>query len=389
VIGCGNQGRSHIKSLATFKEADVVYVADVDAERLAKAVSESGRAKGKGDFHSAKGLTMPRFGQQFALLFCLAEILTSAQVAFSVECDLPYVGFTRVQNKVTIAVDERAIATYYTEDGLITRPFLAHLRAPNGTQVTRRHPPIAGQDLEDHGTMHPGIWLSFGDISGSDYWRLRARTRHVQFTEEPSGGPGIGKFAVRNEYLDQKDASRVVCRENARYVFLVRPSGYLLLWDSTFSADEEFSFGDQEEMGVGIRIATPLRVGASGNAKLAAGTGTILDASGRKNEVEIWGNAADWCDYSGTIDGARVGITIFCHPQNFRASRFHARDYGLLVANPFGRRAFDQGGVSKIIVRAGESLRLRYGVLLHSGPQDRVLDLPAAYADYLDATSTP
>ena len=39
-------------------------------------------------------------------------------------------------------------------------------------QVTRHHPPIEGQDRVDHGTFHPGIWMAFGDISGSDYWRL-------------------------------------------------------------------------------------------------------------------------------------------------------------------------------------------------------------------------
>ena len=48
-----------------------------------------------------------------------------------------------------------------------------------------------------------------------------------------------------------------------RFVFvslLVRPAGYLLTWDSTFSSDRSFYFGDQEEMGLGIRVATPIRV---------------------------------------------------------------------------------------------------------------------------------
>ena len=66
---------------------------------------------------------------------------------------------------------------------------------------------------------------------------------------------------MRNEYLDQKDPSKVVCNEIARYTFLARPAGFLLIWDSTFSSDKEFYFGDQEEMGLGFRVATPLRVG--------------------------------------------------------------------------------------------------------------------------------
>jgi len=72
-----------------------------------------------------------------------------------------------------------------------------------------------------------------------------------------------------------------------------------------------------------------------------------------------------------------------CHPGNFRPSWFHARDYGLLLANAFGRKAFDKGPTSKVTVKPGESLRLRYAVLLHAGAADSQPDLKAAYADYL------
>ena len=192
---------------------------------------------------------------------------------------------------------------------------------------------------------------------------------------------------MRNEYLDQKDPRKIVCREVARFEFLTRPAGYLLVWDSTFTSDKEFYFGDQEEMGLGIRVATPLRVASKRPDNLPAGSGTMRDSQGRKNEKEIHGNAADWCDYSGTLDGKHVGMTIFCHPENFRPSWFHARDYGLLEANPFGRHAFHKGDVSKVAVNPGESLRLRYGVLLHSESPDSQPDLAAAYQDYLRMTS--
>ena len=118
-------------------------------------------------------------------------------------------------------------------------------------------------------------------------------------------------------------------------------------------------------------------------ANLPAGRGTMLDAQGRKNEKEIGRNSADWCDYSGPIADNHIGMTIFCHPENFRPSWFHARDYGLLEANPFGRHAFHKGDVSKVVVKPGETLRLRFGVLLHSEPPGNQPDLAAAYQDYL------
>jgi Methane oxygenase PmoA len=286
--------------------------------------------------------------------------------------------------RVAIIIDGLPVAVYCYQDHKISRPFFAHVRAPGGVQVTRHHPPIEGQDLLDHDTMHPGIWMAFGDINGSDYWRLAARVRHAEFVSEPVGSSGLGTFAVRNEYLDQRDPSKIVCEETARYTISVRPGGYLLQWDSTFSGDHEFAFGDQEEMGIGIRVATPLRVGASGKGEAPRGSGTILDSAGRKNEKEVWGNSADWCDYSGTIAGRHVGITIFSNPDNFRPSWHHARDYGFVAANPFGRKAFGKGEASKVVVKPGEKLRLRFGIWVHSRPQASAPDLKSAYAHYLE-----
>jgi hypothetical protein len=303
--------------------------------------------------------------------------------AFAAGVGASAVGFARDDGRITVTVGGQPVAVYCYQDDKITRPFFTHVRTLSGIQVTRNHPPIAGQDIEDHATLHPGIWMSFGDISGSDFWRLSAKVQHDKFTEEPAGGADKGSFAVRNKYLDQQDPSKVVCNEVARYTFAVRPIGILLLWDSSFSSESEFSFGDQEEMGLGFRIATPLRVGKSGRGDVPAGSGAISDSEGRQNEKQIWGNIARWCDYSGATDHQIVGMTIFCHPGNVQTSSFHARDYGLLVANPFGRKAFRKGEESRVAVRPGEKLRLRYGILIHSGPGDHQPDLTAAYDDYV------
>ena len=264
----------------------------------------------------------------------------------------PAVEFARGNGKVTVAIDGLPVAVYCYKDDTITRPFFAHVRAPSGVQVTRHHPPIEGQDIMDHDTFHPGIWMSFGDISGSDYWRIMARVRHARFVDEPHGGPGREPSpCAMSTWIKRIRRKWFATKLLATRFWFGRP-GYLLLWDSTFSSDKEFYFGDQEEMGLGFRVATPLRVGASGQGNLPPGNGTILDSEGRKNEKQIWGNSAKWCDYSGTMAGQLVGMTIFCHPDNLRPSWFHARDYGLLEANQFGRKAFGKGEASKVVVQA-------------------------------------
>jgi predicted dehydrogenase len=50
VIGCGGQGRAHISNLKDLEDAEIVYVSDIDSERLSQAVAESGNAKGVADF---------------------------------------------------------------------------------------------------------------------------------------------------------------------------------------------------------------------------------------------------------------------------------------------------------------------------------------------------
>ena len=56
------------------------------------------------------------------------------------------------------------------------------------------------------------------------------------------------------------------------------------------------------------------------------------------------------------------------HPANIRKSWWHNRDYGVFVANPFGRAAMKQGDKSAVTVKRGETLRLRFGAVIHAGP---------------------
>jgi len=278
------------------------------------------------------------------------------------------VTFDAGKDQVAIAIDGKPLARYVFHDDKILRPYLSDVHAPGGAQVTRNLPPVAGVDAIDHDTMHPGIWLAFGDISGSDFWRNKATVKHVRFVEPPTADAAGGRFAVVNRYVS---ADKAICEELCRLTIRVRPAGTLLIWDSTFSGERPFTFGDQEEMGLGLRMATPLAV---------KNGGTLLNSDGSKNEAQVWGKQADWCDYSGRIDGAPVGVLVAPDPKNFRRSWFHARDYGFVAANPFGRHAFTKEAKSQVTVAPGESLRLRFAVLLHG----KLDDSAAAYRDALE-----
>ena len=316
----------------------------------------------------------PRRVQQAALAFLVLLPATTMDAAEPP----PRITFRQATGRVCVSIAGREVATYVYEDPRIPRPYLAHVCEPGGIQVTRNHPPIEGTDQTDHATMHPGIWMAFGDLDGTDIWRNRGRVIHERFEREPCGGSGEGEFAVRNRYVTSD--GKPICREVCHLKFSVRPEGFLLGWDSTFSADRPFSFGDQEEMGLGVRLATRIAV------KSATG-GRILTDRGSRNEAAVWGRQARWCDYAGRIEGRFAGIAVMPHPDNFRPCWWHARDYGFLAANPFGRAAFRAGPPSQVTVASDETLRLRFGILVHATSSESELDLAAAYQHYLRIAS--
>lgn len=281
------------------------------------------------------------------------------------------VTFRKGENSLQIAIGGQTIAEYVFRDDAILRPYFQHLRTRSGALVTRNHPPVKGEDLDDHSTMHPGLWLAFGDLDGADFWRNKGRVRHLQFTEEPKRILGGGSFAAQSAYEVE---GRTICTETCEIAISVRPNGYLLDWKSTFQSKLDFTFGDQEEMGLGVRVVTPLAVAKGGE---------IIDSESRKNGAQIWGKQADWCQYSGVVDRQRIGVVLMPAPQNFRRSWFHARDYGLLVANPFGRNAFTKDEKSRITVKQGDDFRLRFGVLVYEVPtEDHPIDIAGIYGKF-------
>jgi len=274
--------------------------------------------------------------------------------------------------RIHVRVGDIEIATYVYDDPRTPRPYFTALKTPAGTPLTRNHPPQGG-DRDDHPLMHPGLWMAFGDLGGADSWRLKARVEHVEFVARPSKNA----FAVRNRYL-AADGKTSLCTETVRYHFLSRPTGILLVWDSTFEAgDKPFRLGEQEEMGLGVRMATPIAV-STGRG------GRLIDSEGRRNEKAIWGHVASWCDYAGPSEKGWAGITLMAAPGNLPKTWWHVRDYGVFVANSFGPRS---GQPASWEIPAGGNLRLRYGVFLHESGQERETDLSAEFMAFEEAVA--
>ncbi|MCB1232064.1 MAG: PmoA family protein, partial [Verrucomicrobiae bacterium] len=292
--------------------------------------------------------------------------------------------FRKGESSLDLQLDGKHIATYLLDHEKLTRRAFVNVRTPSGFPVTRNFPPRKPEDLDPgyqgedgiiHPVMHAGLWMSFGWIDGNDYWRLLSPVKFEKYLEEPEAEGNEARFATRDRYLDQ-DGKTTICLQDTRYRFRRIDEGIVLDWDATFFNDErDFAFGDQEESGLALRIASPLRV--------QGGNGEIVNDRGEVNGLGTWGKEFEWIDYSGVIDGKHVGVMIMPHPDNRRACWSHSRDYGALVANPFPRQPKERREpYVTTMVKKGERFRLRYRVLVHEG--DAAVFDPGALASRLE-----
>jgi putative membrane-bound dehydrogenase-like protein len=258
--------------------------------------------------------------------------------------------------QLRISLRGKPIVDFVFRDDRVLRPYFANARLTNGVQVTRTHPPVSGVDALDHDTMHPGIWLGLGDVSGQDYWRNKAAMEHVRFIHAPQVVDGRLKFAT--ECRLKTGAGDPLCLLTNEFALTERPHGWRLVWSASFHADQRaIVLGDQEEMGFGARVATPFT---------ERNGGLLRSSTGKTTAKDTWGQPAAWCDYAGK--GANSGgILLMASDQNFRPSWWHNRDYGVFVANPFGRNAMKQGSRSEVTIARGETLKLIFGAMLHDG----------------------
>ncbi len=240
-------------------------------------------------------------------------------------------------DRLSILREGRPVATYVTRHPKIRRPFFQDIFTPGGMRITRPIPPDPATEDTDHDTMHPGLWLAFGDLNGLDYWRNKAEIRHIRFVEQGTAERDRLFFETENHYLDAA-GENVICREIASFVF--RPLGpdIMIDWTSNLSTDlPELRFGHQEEMGLGLRLTRPMTV--------KKGQGRIQCSNGGIDEKGTWGQQAKWwvASVPGLPDPTKnnstrrgIGIQAVFEPGD-RPFWGHTRDYGLIVANPTPR----------------------------------------------------
>jgi hypothetical protein len=275
-------------------------------------------------------------------------------------------------NNLKVLVDGK-LFTEYRGDTRV--PCLFPLMSSRGTHYTRQHPFVKGVKGEqaDH-PHHTGFWFTHGNVNGHDFWHkenckivTRGFLGKPMVTNTVAGGKG-GKVTFTVELSWEADGKPVVA-EHRTYVISVEGRTRTIDVTSHLGSNQhDIKFGDTKEGSFSIRTAPTIRL------KGDVAKGGIITSAGMKDN-DAWGKRAKWVAYHGPDSkGTPVVIAILDHSKNLRhPTWWHARNYGLLTANPFGIRAFKDKDVKEsgdYELTKGKILTQRYRLILHEGTVD-------------------
>jgi hypothetical protein len=299
-------------------------------------------------------------------------------------------------HRADFLVDGTVAASYHFAPTQI-KPVLWPIATSNGVRMTRDWPmtpkPAGGTDDHVH---QRSAWFTYGDVipEGIAVANRKPGIEGVNFWEEtPVQGRivcvslksnGDGSIESTNEW--RMTDGTAILKESRTISFHDLGIGRLIdVQIALCASNVPIVFGDTKEGAFGIRVHDQLRTDF-GKGKTVPPANKMTDSKSRVGEKEIWGRLADWCDMSGEIDGKPAGVAVFDHPSNPHRACWHARAYGLLAANPFGRTKSKFPDMAdredRVRIEKGEHLRLRYGIYAHDGDvkSGKVADAYATFA---------
>lgn len=260
---------------------------------------------------------------------------------------------------------------YYGADA--PKPYLHPLRSAGGKVVTRSFPmeKVAGESTTDQ--HHRGVWLGFKSVNGFNFWENEFSYNDKNAGKVVTRRIDAIKDGVHAIFAWLSPSGEAMLEEDRTMTFSGDATLRMVDVDITLKALIDTTFGDSKDGAFSVRLAEPLT---------EKNSGAITNSQGGRKMAETWGKRADWVDYSGELEGEKLGVALFDHPASFHhPARWHVRDYGLLAVNPFGSKAFDKEATdATFTLKKGEGIKLRYRLLIH--PQMTKEEIERQYRDF-------
>lgn len=297
--------------------------------------------------------------------------------------------------KVDVMIGGKLFTPYRWPDAIflnIKKRVLYPVMTSAGTEVTRGYPlnPRLGERV-DH-LHHVGVCFNYGNVNGYDFWGNSAEimeNRRGKFgtikhnsVDKLSDGSGKGLMITSESWIDP--SGKELLSEKTEYHFIAKGPTRIIDRITTLTAiDTDVSMKDTKEGLYGIRVARELELPSQGEVILTDAQGnptTVKEMSGKEVSGNyrssegitgdaVYGTRAQWVNLYGNIGNEKMSIVMVDHPDNTGFPTYwHARGYGLLLANPLGARSYSNGkSVMNFIIPAGSSSTFRFRMIIHSG----------------------
>lgn len=264
-------------------------------------------------------------------------------------------------DEVRVLADGKLFASYVFRGA--SKPHVYPLTAPDGVTLNREYPvrEVAGES-HDH-PHHRSFWFTHGDVNGVDFWSVAKGAGTIEVEGQPDVRTRDHAVQVSATCAWKAADARVIARDESVLEFGALPGGerYIDLTVTMRGDKGAVKFGDTKEGSMGLRL---LDAFSFKNEK------TLARNSAGDDKKTLWGKRAKWVDYETEAGGGPHGVALLEHPKNPLApTRWHARDYGLLAANPFGEKSFDpkSGKTGGFTIEEGQAATWRYRVILYAG----------------------
>ncbi|MEC8421356.1 MAG: PmoA family protein [Verrucomicrobiota bacterium] len=272
------------------------------------------------------------------------------------------ISIVRENGKLIIRAGDDLFTQYIYKDEKRSKPVLYPVIGPLETPLTRKYPLEEKSEGEesDH-PHHASLWYTHGDVNGVDFWAIgknKGKIIHQEFLEIKGNS-----FTSSNFWKDGE--GKTICQDQRTLSFYEfdQNERAIDIEITLMATVEDLVLGDTKEGSMGIRMAPEFRL----RGKVARGS--CLNSEGIVGK-SIWGKRASWVSYWAKFDKQNMAISIFDHPSNPRhPTWWHARDYGLVAANPFGQHDFERKpkGTGDMKLSLGEKVSFKYGFLFHLG----------------------
>lgn len=257
------------------------------------------------------------------------------------------------------------------------KPYLHPLRTASGKAVTRGFP-VDPQPGEMTNSPHQlGLWVGHEKLNGVDFFEVdpvmqiskKRKVGTVVFKDltATTSGQKQGTLAFRSDWVDPDGKVNVI--ENRTLTFYAEPANLRIVdVDFRLKFPEKSVISDHADGVLGMRL---------GKAFEERNGGVVRNFSGAVGADNLYGRRSPWIDYSATLDGERVGVAIFDHPDNYNfPTRWKIRTFASIFASAFGEQEFYHENPWKteiprtakdagLTLEAGDELRFRFRVVIH------------------------